>query len=37
VKALAIMKGDAAGNFGGARVLTRAEAAAVIFNMLDAR
>ncbi|MDR2089184.1 MAG: S-layer homology domain-containing protein [Clostridiales Family XIII bacterium] len=37
VKALSIMRGDAAGNFGGARVLTRAEAAAVIFNMLDAR
>jgi hypothetical protein len=32
--ALGIMRGDAAGNFNGARVLTNAEAAAVIFQIL---
>jgi hypothetical protein len=37
VKALSVMKGDAAGNFNGARALTRAEAAAVIAGALDAR
>ncbi|MDR2771542.1 MAG: S-layer homology domain-containing protein, partial [Clostridiales Family XIII bacterium] len=33
--ALSIMRGDAAGNFGGARILTRAEAATVIFHILE--
>jgi hypothetical protein len=34
VQALGIMRGDAAGRFNGARVLTKAEAAAVIFQIL---
>jgi hypothetical protein len=36
-KALGVMKGDAAGKFNGDRVLTRAEAATVIFGILEAR
>jgi hypothetical protein len=36
-KAFSIMKGDAAGNFNGARALTNAEAAVVILNTLKAR
>ncbi|MDR2296505.1 MAG: S-layer protein, partial [Clostridiales Family XIII bacterium] len=37
VKALSIMRGDAAGNFNGTRILTNAEAAVVIHNTLEAQ
>jgi len=33
-KSLGIMRGDPKGNFNGTRDLTRAEAAAIIFNLL---
>jgi hypothetical protein len=36
-KAFSIMKGDAAGNFNGARALTNAEAAVIILNTLKTR
>ncbi|MDR1571242.1 MAG: S-layer homology domain-containing protein [Clostridiales Family XIII bacterium] len=36
-KALSVMDGDAAGNFGGDRILSRAEAAAVVYKALRAR